>query len=265
MHEVSDGARTRDNRVHKMDPQMECELNGLTLRQGSGPDSMIERVFLARGRVQFPVDLEQPRGPEVPALRVVESRHDGHVLKQRASVVVAIAATAATAASSCSGSARTVPVPPPTASAAVVAQTLLAAYQAGDVTTLHKLTAATLHLRPGDLGHISHVRWRSPIRANQTYPGFAPGRYTSRSTPLPREARTRRSRRTSTGPGGSCWRDTHRPVGGSRSTTASAERRPRPSVSSTLNAARGGRTLRAVSGAKGVRGCRRQPPRVLRP
>jgi hypothetical protein len=51
----------------------------------------------------------------------------------------------------------------------------MAAYQAGDAATVRSLTAGNLHLRPGDLGRISNVRWRSPISESRTYPGFAPG------------------------------------------------------------------------------------------
>lgn len=51
----------------------------------------------------------------------------------------------------------------------------MAAYQAGDSTTLRKLTAGTLQLQPGDLGRVTHVRWHPAISENQTYPGFARG------------------------------------------------------------------------------------------
>lgn len=73
----------------------------------------------------------------------------------------------------CSGhtSRHTAPRP----SAAEVARTLLAAYQANNALALREFTAGTLRLAPGELGRVTHVHWRTPITEGQTYPGFAPG------------------------------------------------------------------------------------------
>jgi hypothetical protein len=90
--------------------------------------------------------------------------------------VTSLTITVAVGLSGCTAHSHHVSSPPPNASAATVAHTLMQAYQAGDAQTVRRLTAGTLQqLHPGDLGHVTAVHWRAPVPMKQTYPGFAPG------------------------------------------------------------------------------------------
>jgi hypothetical protein len=92
------------------------------------------------------------------------------IIRHRCLALLAVALVAVTG---CSGGKSGVPVPPNSASADEVAHALLSAYQAGDTSTLKVLTTPRLPLRPGELGHLSHIRWSAAVGAHEQTPGFS--------------------------------------------------------------------------------------------